>query len=77
MLKTKLKQVQDNNKQLARHLKEKHQQVLGLQDSNKSLKQVNMETGLEEKATLQSELEEIKEALSRRDTEVCYLTYFL
>ena len=30
-----------------------------------------METGLEEKATLKTELEEMREALGRRDTEVC------
>ena len=29
-----------------------------------------METGLEEKATLKTELEELREALGRRDTEV-------
>ena len=63
--------MQENNKQLASHLKEKHQQVLSLRESNRSLKQVNMETGLEEKATLKSELEEMREALGRRDTEVC------
>ena len=34
-------------------------------------KQVNMDTGLEEKATLKTELEEVREALGRRDTEVC------
>ena len=33
--------------------------------------QVNMDTGLEEKATLKTELEEVREALGRRDTEVC------
>ena len=33
-------------------------------------KQVNMDTGLEEKATLKTELEEVREALGRRDTEV-------
>ena len=63
--------MQENNKQLASHLKEKHQQVLSLRESNRSLKQVNMETGLEEKATLKTELEEMREALGRRDTEVC------
>ena len=62
--------MQENNKQLANHLKEKHQQVLSLRESNRSLKQVNMETGLEEKATLKTELEELREALGRRDTEV-------
>ena len=31
-----------------------------------------METGLEEKANLKTELEEMREALGRRDTEVCY-----
>ena len=34
-------------------------------------KQVNMDTGLEEKANLKTELEEVREALGRRDTEVC------
>ena len=34
-------------------------------------KQVNMDTGLEEKAILKTELEEVREALGRRDTEVC------
>ena len=89
--------MQENNKQLASHLKEKHQQVLSLKESNKLLKQVNMgighilivspmkyvplimlnekqvnmDTGLEEKATLKTELEEVREALGRRDTEVC------
>ena len=67
--------MQENNKQLASHLKEKHQQVLSLRDSNRSLKQVNMETGLEEKATLKTELEEMREALGRRDTEVCSFIY--
>ena len=79
-------------------MKEKHEQVLSLKESNKLLKkvnmgighilitspmkyvkrlimrnekQVNMDTGLEEKATLKTELEEVREALGRRDTEVC------
>ena len=40
-------------------------------------KQVNMDTGLEEKATLKTELEEVREALGRRDTEVCnYRSHF-
>ena len=37
--------MQENNKQLASHLKEKHQQVLSLKESNKLLKQVNMGIG--------------------------------
>ena len=67
--------MQENNKQLANHLKEKHQQVLSLRESNRSLKQVNMETGLEEKANLKTELEEMREALGRRDTEVCSFSF--
>ena len=42
-----------------------------MRESNRSLKQINMETGLEEKATLKAELEQMREALERRDTEVC------
>ena len=34
-----------------------------------------MDTGLEEKATLKSELEEVREALGRRDTEVCKFSF--
>jgi hypothetical protein len=70
VLKAKMKAAQESNRQLGGNLQEKHLQVLGLREANRSLKQINMESGLEEKVTLKTELEELKEALERRDTEV-------
>ena len=41
-----------------------------MRDRNAELKKVNMETGLEERVELRDEMDEVKEALARRDKEV-------
>ena len=51
--------------------------MLSLRDANKELKRVNMDSGLEDRASLKEELDEIKEALGRRDNEVAIYLKFL
>ena len=50
-------------------------QVLSLRDRNAELKKVNMETGLEERVELRDEMDEVKEALARRDKEVGHMQH--
>ena len=70
--------IQDTNRELGSKLKEKDGQLLRLKEVNKELRRINKNSNVQDKASLRTDLEEVKTQLEHRDKEfkVNYLNNF-